>query len=223
MLPQWIRETFPLLVRDDGNIISELSTYLGESLGNRGRIDYGTGHELSFLAFLTSFHVLRPMGREELQDSGLNVMAVYLGLVRRLQIEYSLEPAGSHGVWGLDDYQFIPFLWGSAQLIDTDYLPSSIADPAMVGTLRKDYHYYEAIHFICRLKKATHFGEHSPLLYDISALPGWEKINSGLIKMYKTEVLHRFPVVQHFLFGSILSFESRTTKDEPSPLMPLKE
>jgi hypothetical protein len=32
--------------------VVELSTYLIESVGNSTRIDYGTGHELAFIAFL---------------------------------------------------------------------------------------------------------------------------------------------------------------------------
>jgi serine/threonine-protein phosphatase 2A activator len=41
------------------------------------------------------------------------ILPAYLKATRLIQTRYKLEPAGSHGVWGLDDFQFIPYFWGS--------------------------------------------------------------------------------------------------------------
>jgi len=118
-----------------------------------------------------------------------------------------LEPAGSHGVWGLDDYQFLPFLWGSSQLINhPQFPPNSVLNDTIVNKHLDQFWYFAGINYIKETKKGPFF-EHSPTLYDITRINNWEKINQGLIKMYRAEVLKKFPVIQHFLFGSILPYE----------------
>lgn len=68
--------------------------------------------------------------------------------------------------------------------------------------------YFSAIGFINDVKKGP-FWEHSPILYDVSGIKdGWGKINKGMIKMFNAEVLSKFPVVQHFPFGSLFRWET---------------
>lgn len=91
----------------------ELSRYFVESFGNSIRIDYGTGHELSFFAFMCCCEMMKILPLDSLV---LVLFPAYMALIFRLQDKYKLEPAGSHGVWGLDDFHFLPYLLGSSQM-----------------------------------------------------------------------------------------------------------
>ena len=187
--------------------VAELAAYVAESFGNKTRIDYGTGHELNFVAFLCCLSKLGLLRAEDARLIALCVFNKYLALMRRVQMHFTLEPAGSRGVWGLDDFQFLPYLWGSAQLIDSDIAPAAIAAPATVDRYQHAFLYFGAIKFILTSKRGV-FAEHSPLLHDISGVGEWRKVNTGLVKMYHAEVLHKFVVVQHFLFGRLLPFDA---------------
>jgi len=185
----------------------ELELYLCQGFGNATRIDYGTGHEAKFVAFLCCLMKIGVILREDAAAVVLVVMNKYLDLVRKLQTVYRMEPAGSQGVWGLDDFQFLPFIWGSAQLIDHPKLdPKSFVDPDIAEDYSRDYLFMSCIKYINSVKTGP-FAEHSNTLWGISGVPEWTKVNSGLIKMYKAEVLGKFPVIQHFPFGTILRFE----------------
>ncbi|KAK9449960.1 Phosphotyrosyl phosphatase activator [Limtongia smithiae] len=249
----WLRETN---LAPDAR--PELAVYLYGALGSRDRIDYGTGHELSFLAFFGAawfFGALTPADADLSGSDILYIFHTYFSLIRKLIKVYTLEPAGSHGVWGLDDHFHLPYIIGAAQLrgfeelhahdmpssrtlvpaltrttptrnvvspatmrpppssllpsskpdsIYTPYgtpLPTAVLNKSAVQDLRATNMYFAAIAFIYDVKRGPFF-EHSPVLYDISGVHSWSKIHSGLIKMYNAEVLAKFPVVQHFLFGS---------------------
>ncbi|KAF7723413.1 Serine/threonine-protein phosphatase 2A activator [Apophysomyces ossiformis] len=97
--------------------IPELRFYLVNGFGNGTRIDYGSGHELNFFAWLGGVAMLDGFTPQDYQAIVTRVFVRYLELVRKIQRTYTLEPAGSHGVWGLDDHQFLPYVWGSAQLL----------------------------------------------------------------------------------------------------------
>ncbi|KAH0833365.1 hypothetical protein J3R83DRAFT_12466 [Lanmaoa asiatica] len=188
-----------------------LKPYFLESFGNFRRLDYGTGHESAFALFLCSLTLLRVVHPQPPDERALvlHVFVRYLRLCWRLQDTYKLEPAGSHGVWGLDDYSFLPYLFGSGQLRGTPFSSYAHVSPgnafclldqttipvnAVLGVkLAKDAHpidsfdnlYFMAIARIHQVKYGPFF-EHSSQLYSIAThVQSWAKVNKGLFEMYQ--------------------------------------
>lgn len=159
--------------------IPELAVYLVGGFGNGTRIDYGSGHELNFFAWLAGIAMLGGFSSEDYQAVVLRIFVRYLELARKIQRRYTLEPAGSHGVWGLDDYQFLPYVWGSAQLIGKPALqdfslsliteftlfvqkdhprlkPRSILQKETVDAMASDYMYFRCIQYIHGVRAIVH-------------------------------------------------------------------
>ncbi|KAJ1733489.1 Serine/threonine-protein phosphatase 2A activator 2 [Coemansia biformis] len=200
MLPTWLADMVP------AEHIEEVACYALESFGNRRRIDYGTGHELNFLAFLLCLRKLGLVAPEDACAVVIHVFFRYIGIMRGLQMSYWLEPAGSQGVWGLDDYHFLPFLFGAGQLRTHKHLrPKSIHNAEILDEFSKDYMYLESVRFVNSIKTGS-IRWHSPMIDDISGAKSWEKVNVGLVKMFRAEVIGKLPIMQHFMFGSLIGF-----------------
>jgi hypothetical protein len=188
-------------------MVHHLSRYLLASFGDARRLDYGTGHEMNFVAFL---YALSECGAFDASDAvacqrlvGI-VFDTYLRIMRLLQRTYYLEPAGSRGVWGLDDYCFLPFAFGSSQLQGHKHIkPKSVRYPEILDGFSSEYMYLDSIRFIMSVKTCS-FAEHSPMLNDITIIKTWEQVNAGLWKMYFAEVMGKFAVIQHFIYSPML-------------------
>lgn len=83
-LPENLHEALP-----------ELLPYLLDSFGNSTRIDYGTGHELSFILFLMALFKIGALRKSDELAIAIKVFNTYLNFARKLQVTYRMEPAGS--------------------------------------------------------------------------------------------------------------------------------
>ncbi|EDO07387.1 Phosphotyrosyl phosphate activator (PTPA) family protein [Babesia bovis T2Bo] len=165
--------------------------YFLRSFGNPVRIDYGTGHEMQFILFLKVLYDCGIIKDADLSGVALNVMSSYFKLIQHLIDRYNLEPAGSKGVWGLDHFQFMPFLLGSAQLVSsTSIHPSEVIEGDYMMDHTDEYIFLQTLSYIKQKIKRVSLDIAAPMLYEICMTCSWHKINQGLMEMYINDIAH---------------------------------
>lgn len=127
---------------------------------------------------------------------------------------YRLEPADEYGDAALNEYRYVGFLWGSAQLAAAtaaDGPAAVIADDRGGGGL---FAKCVAAAYRRAAERARELGRprpapvwrHSYQLWNLSACARWRRVNGCLMAAFRAQVLGRFRVVRHLAFGELLRF-----------------
>ncbi|XP_017082210.1 serine/threonine-protein phosphatase 2A activator [Drosophila eugracilis] len=188
--------------------VNELGWYLSSSFGSSTKIEYGTGNELNFLFFICSLFKAEILTREEdLAASALVLFDRYLKFVRRLQVTYSVVSSNWNGGYSLDKFQFVPFIWGVAQLCyEAPFSPQKMLDEDTIAKYRKNYLLIDCVGHMANTYIGT-FARHSSQLWCLAALSSWTKIHRGLMFMFTDDILLEFDILSALRFGELMPFE----------------
>ena len=176
--------------------------YFDNSFGSSTRKDYGTGHELNFIAFLAVLRHDNFIDDEDAPALACEILWSYWKLIREIIQVYRIPPAGSRGVWGMDDFVLLPFLVGSGQLVG-----NKIITPKNVFALSKNYSQENIlcmwIEYLQETKKDL-FEESCQRLIGIQEYESFSDVLDQMMVIYEKDVLSKFVIVNQFIFTNSL-------------------
>lgn len=145
------------------------------------------------------------LGIDDCKNTVHVLIFTYLKLCRRIHRTYNLEPAGTHGVWNLDDYHFMPYVFGVAELQNRieEYEVKVLIDFTQIRRNKNKFMLFWQVNNVLE-DKGENMQAHSPTYMNISNVKFWNKVVDGMLKMFQGEVTSKLPVMNHFLTGTIL-------------------
>ncbi|BGP33528.1 Serine/threonine-protein phosphatase 2A activator 1 [Rhodotorula toruloides] len=167
--------------------LPELRSQFRSSFGSPERLDYGTGHELSFLAYLLILRLSGILTTDDEPAIAKLVFPAYFDLMKQVVKAFRLREAAKMGIWGVENGHLV-YEWGASQKrIHPSKRPVSLLSTPSLSPQHISYLFLTTLLHI-------NAGSTSP-----ATSSGDEP--DGLLRLYRAEVLHRLPVIQHLHFG----------------------
>ncbi|KAH8374135.1 hypothetical protein KR200_008179, partial [Drosophila serrata] len=209
----WLKKMFHIVLEQLAGTISsqkcnhiyELGEYLRRAFGNPTTLDYGPGNELMFLFFLCGLFRAKILKGSDTVAAALMLSYRYIHLMRRLIAIYEL-PKVSNPRSVIEDYFFVPYLWGVAQLcIKAPFSPKQCDRTKEIESYRHDYMLVNLIENLP--DKSGPLSYHAFQLWCLLSVPTWPEVYRGLERCYLNHILSSFHTVEIAIFWELMSFD----------------
>ncbi|EDX01837.1 serine/threonine-protein phosphatase 2A activator [Drosophila yakuba] len=187
--------------------INELGQYLRRSFGNSNTLDFGPANELMFLFFLCGLFRAGILLAKDTVAAALLLFNRYVHVMRRLISTFGLTIAKDPS-YTIEDYYFLPYLWGAAQLsLDCPFSPMQCEQGKILDSYRQDYMMLDIIDHLQKTRSGP-LSQVALQLWSILSIPTWPQVYRGLERNYIDHVLSSFGTVEQAIFCELMSFEA---------------
>ncbi|GAA5874021.1 hypothetical protein JCM16303_002665 [Sporobolomyces ruberrimus] len=202
-------QLLPSLLRADV-ILPELDFHLNRSFGSTSRMDYGTGHELSFILYLLILRLTGILSQSSSRSIVTKILSKYWEVSKEVRDKFGLVQAGRRGGWKKDqetgtisfDHQASEARAGhptrsnstsSSLHLNTSSSPSNLLRSLLLPSSSTP----------SNTSTPDHSGTSTPLKHHYE-----KETRSDLFQLYVHTTLISIPCLLHLRFGSILPFLS---------------